>query len=251
MKNAWLCMALTGVLLLNSTQPDAAIAADAREDLPIRRVVLFTSGVAFFEHRGSIDGDLDVGFTFHNSQVNDLLKSMVVQDLGGGRVTAVTYDSPEPTETTLRSFRVDLADNPSIADLLQQVRGHEIQLIASKEIDGTVVGTETRPELIGDELTDVTAIILSTEHGLLSVPLYRVQAVRLLDPQLDRDLHEALQVLSSTRRQDKKSVQLHFRGSGNRDVSVGYVQEFPLWKTSYRLGPSRRRETISSRMGNR
>ncbi|MCX7429672.1 MAG: hypothetical protein NTY17_01465 [Planctomycetia bacterium] len=34
---------------------------------------------------------------------------------------------------------------------------------------------------------------------------------------------------------DKKAVTLEFRGQGPRDVRVGYVQESPLWKTSYRL----------------
>ena len=34
---------------------------------------------------------------------------------------------------------------------------------------------------------------------------------------------------------DQKRVKLDFRGAGKRQVSVGYIQEAPVWKTSYRL----------------
>ena len=39
------------------------------------------------------------------------LKSLVVQDRGGGLVTAVNYGSPEPIARTLRTFAIDLTAN--------------------------------------------------------------------------------------------------------------------------------------------
>jgi hypothetical protein len=32
----------------------------APTDIPVRRVVMFSSGVAFYEHRGEVDGDAQV-----------------------------------------------------------------------------------------------------------------------------------------------------------------------------------------------
>src|SRR5262249_57119441 len=66
--------------------------------LPIRAVVLFNSGVGYFQREGQVEGDARVDLSFPASEVNDLLKSLVLQDLGGGQVTAVSYDSQDPVE---------------------------------------------------------------------------------------------------------------------------------------------------------
>src|SRR4051794_39727343 len=57
-----------------------------KADIPIKRVVMFSSGVAFFEHRGDVEGNSTVEMKFDVKDINDLLKSMVLQDEGGGRV---------------------------------------------------------------------------------------------------------------------------------------------------------------------
>ena len=69
---------------------------------------MFSSSVGFFEHRGEIEGDRQIEFAFKTADINDLLKSLVVQDRGGGLVTAVNYGSPEPIARTLRTFAIDL-----------------------------------------------------------------------------------------------------------------------------------------------
>ena len=42
-------------------------------------------------------------------------------------------------------------------------------------------------------------------------------------------------MLASAHATDKKSVTLSFLGKGKRRVRVGYIQETPVWKTTYRL----------------
>ncbi|MCR4413461.1 MAG: hypothetical protein NUV77_13655, partial [Thermoguttaceae bacterium] len=54
--------------------------------LPLKKVVLFSSGVGFFEHAGQVRDNAKVEFNFRVENINDLLKSMVVQDLDGGQV---------------------------------------------------------------------------------------------------------------------------------------------------------------------
>ncbi len=73
--------------------PVAASPLSAEEkltDLPVARVVLFSGGVAYFEHAGKITGDAVVRLTFKADQINDVLKSMHVSP-GGGSVTGVSY----------------------------------------------------------------------------------------------------------------------------------------------------------------
>ena len=62
-------------------------------NLPITRVVLFNSGVGYFSRSGEVEGEARVDLTFPESDINDLLKSMVLEDFGKGRISAVSYDS--------------------------------------------------------------------------------------------------------------------------------------------------------------
>ena len=67
--------------------------------------MLFSSGVGFFEHAGQVTDDAKVEMKFKTADINDLLKSMVVQDLDGGRVSTVTYASKDPITKTLQGLR--------------------------------------------------------------------------------------------------------------------------------------------------
>src|SRR5262249_19151409 len=84
--------------------------------LPIGQVVLYSSGVGYFQREGSVEGDSRVDLSFPVSDINDLIKSMVLRDLDGGHISAVSYDSNAPIERTLKSFAVNLTGNPSLAD---------------------------------------------------------------------------------------------------------------------------------------
>ena len=94
-------------------------------NLPLTRVVLFSSGVGFFEHSGRVHDNANVELKFSADEINDLLKSMVVQDFDGGQVSTVTYGSKDPITKTLKSFSIDLTANPSLAQLLSQIRGEQ------------------------------------------------------------------------------------------------------------------------------
>src|SRR5689334_11155831 len=109
-----------------------AVGASAQEkkeaQLPIKKVVMFNSGVAFFEHNGKVQDDAKLDLQFNTKDINDLLKSMVLQDLDGGKVSTVTYTSRDPITKTLRTFAIDLTSNPTLAQLLSQVRGEKIEI---------------------------------------------------------------------------------------------------------------------------
>src|SRR5688500_18647428 len=93
----------------------APMPSASETDLPVRAVTLYSSGVAYFEHNGTVDGRADAVLPFKTEQINDLLKSLVLQDLDGGLVRAVTYPSNEPIERQLGSFQLDLSGEPSLA----------------------------------------------------------------------------------------------------------------------------------------
>src|SRR5437660_471245 len=51
----------------SSKSPTAAL-------LPVAQVVLFSSGVGYFQREGSIDGDQRIDLTFPTQDINDLFK---------------------------------------------------------------------------------------------------------------------------------------------------------------------------------
>src|SRR5437899_3487246 len=68
------------------TRVDAAVkqVKPPAAPLPIGQVILFSSGVGYFQREGEVEGNTRVELSFPASDVNDLLKSLVLQDLGGG-----------------------------------------------------------------------------------------------------------------------------------------------------------------------
>jgi len=217
---------------LGQREESAQTSAVSSEPLPLSKVVLFSSGVGYFQREGTVSGTTDLDLYFKTKDINDLLKSLVVQDLDGGRVTEVTYSSRDPLTRTLQSFAIDLTGNPGVAQILTQARGEEVELTTSKRISGTIVGVESKAT--GESTAD-TFLNLLTDSGMQSVDLAEVRSFRFLNPQLQTELNQALSLLAESRSAEKKRVTLGFSGEGSRRVRVGYLLEAPLWKTSYRL----------------
>jgi hypothetical protein len=220
--------------------PVAAFAQTDEKDVsvPISTLVLFTSGVGYFQHDGTVDGNAKMELTFSTGQINDLLKSLVLRDLDGGTISSVTYSSRDPITRTLKSFSIDLTSNPTLSNLLIQTRGEAIAvtLASGNTLTGTIISVETRQastgakgEIAGEFLT------MNTAAGVTSIALIDIQGIRFMRKEVQDDLAQALQVLSSSHGIEKKKVVLHFAGTGKRRVRVGYILESPVWKTSYRL----------------
>jgi hypothetical protein len=203
----------------------------AQAPLPVTKVVLFTSGVGYFQRDGEVEGNAELNLYFRVADINDLLKSMVLRDFSGGQITGVNYASRDPLTRGLRSFAIDLSGDPGLAGILAQVRGEAVEVQAWKTVKGTVVGLEAKPGESGERVF----LNLLTAGGLTAVPLEEVQQIRLLNPRLQQELRQALALLADSHSTDRKRVTLRFSGQGRRQVQVGYLLEAPLWKTSYRL----------------
>src|SRR5260370_22525933 len=140
----------TGLALWSTPSPTRGGSGPAADQppavsvyLPLTHVHLFSSGVGYFQREGVVEGNARVDLTFPVNDVNDLLKSMILQDLDGGRISAVGYDSHDPADRTLRGFAGNLTGNPSYRQLLNQTRREkvEVALLPSAATTGTLTGT--------------------------------------------------------------------------------------------------------------
>lgn len=223
-------------------EPAENPARAPRASLPVTQVILFNSGVGYFQREGEIDGNARIDFAFPASDVNDLLKSLVLEDKGNGNVSSISYDSQDPIEKTLKSFALDLTSNPSFGQILNQARGERIEVNIIEAgaprpttLTGAIVGMETQSQHVKDSAVEVQYLNLLTAEGMRSVPLAKIDRVRFLNPVLESEFLRALAVLGATHDMQKKTISLNFSGQGKRKVRVGYVVENPIWKTSYRL----------------
>ena len=178
-------LTLAALPAFSAPTPPELGAGGQSADLPIHRVTLYTSGVGYFERSGPVDGDAVQTLLFPIGQVNDVLKSLVLLDTGGGSIRPVTYAAQDPLDRQLQSFSVDLSDNPDRATLLNRLRGTSVTVTAGAEtVTGTIIGVETQTVTLpnGGGATPQSTLNLSSDDGLHSIPLATVSALKINDP---------------------------------------------------------------------
>ncbi len=232
--------ALPSSLAVAAPLAPAAAAGEVKpSQLPIRTITLYRSGVGSFQRRGEVEGSTTVQLRFDTDQINDLLKSMIVLDLSGkGRVGGVSYASRDPLTKRLASFGINIADEPSLSVILGRLRGAPVSITtADGTFSGTIIGGETRPQATGSATTPIPVpfVNILTEKGIKSLNLSQATNIDILDADLAKELQRALGAVAEHRADRSKAVDVTFNGEGRREVVVGYVQETPVWKASYRL----------------
>ena len=212
--------------------------------LPIRRVSLYSNGVAYIERRGIVSGDAEINLSFKQSQVDDVLKSMVVLDLGQGRIGAVSYNSSAPPSAKMAEipFSVEAESNGGrggIAGVLAQLQGAKVSVSAN---GGTAVGsilTVEKRYVPGDKdrpARQARFLVIASENGeLSSFDLAEVRSVKLLENGTVKDVNEFANATASARRRDAKTITVTSQGAGQREMIVSYTIAAPIWKTTYRV----------------
>src|SRR5215471_7560243 len=218
-----------------TAKTDAAAKTISSPNLPIAQAVLFSSGVGFFQREGEIDGSQRVDLSFPVQDINDLLKSMVLQDLGNGHVSAVSYESRDPIDKTLKSFAINLTSNPGYGQILNQARGEKVEVVSQTTantqpgtLTGTILGVEPKEEAVSkDKVVHLEMLNLWCAEGMRSVKLADVTRVRFLNPVMENEVRRALEVLSLSHDTQKKAVSLAFTGEGKPYLQGWAVVENP------------------------
>jgi hypothetical protein len=222
--------------------PAERARAAAPQTLPIRRVILYSNGVAYIERRGTVTGHAEVDLSFKQSQVDDVLKSMVVLDLGRGRVGAVSYNSSAPPSARMADipFSISPGTSGGLAGVLGQLQGARVAVTTAsgRTASGSILTVEERRKQDDPQKASVTthALVIASEGGeLQSFDLAEVRAVRLLDEGTRRDVGEFASASASARRRDAKTITVTSDGAGAREMIVSYTVAAPIWKTTYRV----------------
>jgi hypothetical protein len=203
-------------------------SSTASEKLPVRRVVLYKNGVGYFEHVGEVTGNQDVHIDFTSAQLNDVLKSLTVLDLSGGRITGVDYNSEAPLARRLATLRGALI---------------EVRSGNSGAITGKLLSVEKKTRSSTTFTVETDEISLISDSGeVRSVDLNPATSVRILDHDLQIEVGRYLGLVAASREQDVRRMTISTTGTGERNLYVSYISEVPIWKTTYRIVLSNKAE---------
>src|SRR5687767_13462045 len=127
-------------LAAGSTAAPARVSPAVSDSLPIRRVILYSNGVSYIERRGMVTGNAEINLSFKQSQVDDVLKSMVVLDLGQGKIGTVSYNSSMPASARTAEIPFDVPSKSEdsdeeaggIASVLMQLQGAKVIVNSTK-----------------------------------------------------------------------------------------------------------------------
>src|SRR5579871_5648488 len=97
-------------------------------DLPVKTVILYKHGVGFFEREGPLGPGESARLDFNASEMNDVLKSLTIQERGGGKISGLRYDSMDPLSHKLAEFPFQIAAGQPLSGMLDQLKGARIEL---------------------------------------------------------------------------------------------------------------------------
>jgi hypothetical protein len=231
------CFAVDG-LGAQAVRDAAGIAAQPPAQsvpLPLKRIAIFSSGLAYYEHAGTLNGPSRFSLPFKTGAVNDALKSLVIND-PASTDPSVTYQSEQTLLQTLRSLSIDLSGEPDMAQILAALRGAEVEIAAPAPVSGRILGVEYRPRIspAGEESSEPW-LSLYTAAGLRLFNLKEISSLNFKESRINEDLARALDLIAASRKQDSRDLLVNLSGGGGRQVSLSYVIPAPVWKVSYRL----------------
>ena len=223
----------------SSSATEAGAANPFIKDLPVRKVVLYKSGVGYFEHSGSVTGNQRVAIDFTSSQLNDVLQSLTALDEGGGKIAGVNYNSTTPIAQQLQTLALGLKDYPATIAVYHALRGQRVEVTGvGAPFTGRLVNIEFRKETDKNGATseDHYFLIVATDSGALrTAELTDSTSVRMLDASLQKQFTEYLEIVASEQNQQVRHLTLEDRGEDQRQLRVSYISEIPVWKSTYRI----------------
>jgi len=255
--------ALTFVLLLplglaaKVGPAEAQVAPPKASPLPLKTVRLYESGVGYFERAGKVGKDSGLALPVPVSHLDDALKTLVV--LGTDGKTSVA--GIEFASSISQELGHALAGLPEASgavthsNLLRSLKGGAVELRTGKEtVRGKLVdvleptnedGGPCLPVPVVDDKKsgqekpscvtrqETTLLVLTNEAEIRKFFLSDVVGVKPTDPSLAARLSASASVSSSQGASARRDLRVLAESTG--DVTLGYVAEAPVWRSTYRM----------------
>jgi hypothetical protein len=219
-------------------RPDRTVN-QSKGRLPVKRVVLYKNGIGYFEHSARVRGAQELNIDFTTAQLNDVINSLTLVDLGEGHIADVRFNSVAPLSERLRALHLPLGEQTSRAEFLNALRGSRVEVHSGNvSAAGRVLSVDVRqaPGSKGDPARELTDLSLVTDTGeLRSFEIGPATSVRVADRDLTEEVGHYLSLIGSAKAMDLRRMVISAVGEGERQVFVSYISEVPVWKSTYRI----------------
>ncbi|MCC6552839.1 MAG: DUF4139 domain-containing protein [Polyangiaceae bacterium] len=236
--------------------PDRAAAA-----LPLRTVRLYEAGLGYFERTGRLGKGSDLTLPVPTSHLDDALKTLVVLAADGkASVAGVEFASSVSPEMGRALAGLPAQDDTiTYPKLLRSLQGASVELRTEREsLRGRLIETiepsqsdmtecaEVQGPAGGDRhappggaaaacaaARQMTLLVLTDRGEVRRLRAAEVTAIRPTDPGFAARIGSGLDAISAQGAAVQK--QLRVLATGTSEVTLGYVAEAPVWRSSYRL----------------
>ena len=214
--------------------PLCAIMAQAA-DLPVKQVILYKHGIGFFERSGTLGPGESARLDFNASDMNDVLKSLTLEERGGGKISGLRYDSMDPLSHRLAEFPFQIGDDGSLAAIIGRMQGSRVELkFGNDTVAGAIVGG--RVVAGTDKQAEREFLTLLLDSGdMRTLDLAAASGIRFTDAKLQANFKDYLAAVAAARSKDKRSVYIDSTDARQREITASYTIPAAVWKSSYRL----------------
>ena len=204
-------------------------------DLPVTQVVLYKHGIGFFERSGHLAAGESARLEFNADDMNDVLKSLLIEERGGGKIAALRYDSMDPLSHALEQFPFQIGNSVALSAMLDQLKGSRVELkLGDRPVVGVIVNGRVLAAA-GNQPEREQLTLLMDDGEIRNLDLGAVNGIRFSDAHLEQQFKDYLSTVAAARSKDKRSIYIDSTDSAGRDVMASYTIPQPVWKSSYRL----------------
>lgn len=206
--------------------------------IPLKRVTLYKHGIGHFERRGKFKGPGEIELLCGPEDIDDMLKSLLVLNVEGGGLAAVTYDSAKTLPTRLSEFGFDLRKCSGLLELIAQIKGSPVTIkVGTQKVEGRVAGLDEVEQAVGEnKIVEQQLLLYCGGASLKRYGFSTITEITLNDPHLASEIQQQLELLfQSIRKKDRKLLKVELTEAVEREVVIAYSIPNPIWKTSYRM----------------
>lgn len=244
-RRAWLSLPAALIAVGCHTPPSARAPSTI---LPLRTVRIYETGVGYFERSGTVSPGEGTSVPVPAAHIDDALKTLVVTG-PGGVVHGLEFSSSVSKGMAKALGGLPLSAEGSIEykDVIAGLKGMPIEVRTAKEIvAGRLVDVSEKaaPEPAAEESEGkkagprqpappvLTLLVLTTRGEIRTFRAEEVVAVRPTDPVVSSRWAIALDALSARSAQTEKLLRVMAAAA---NVTLGYVAETPVWRTTWRM----------------
>ncbi|MDK4714744.1 DUF4139 domain-containing protein [Rhizobium sp. CNPSo 4039] len=222
---------VTAILLLGVSSPAISLAAD---NGAIRSITLSSGGLAQVSRSADVNSDGVIRIEVPLDQVDDILKSLMVNG-SAGSVAGMSLAGPRPLQETFKGLPFTPEALSSVPSLLTSMQGARVSVTSGgKTVEGNILGIETRKS--DDKAAAYLLTVIDRDGAVETLALGEDASVRLEDAELRAKIAKAAAAIAHGKNDRTRAIDIKVNGvNDNSAVGLTYVVPSPIWKTAYKV----------------